>query len=50
MNTQDEIRDAFNEYRQTQFGGWPWDRSDPINDRESGRFTRHRDGTIEKRS
>ncbi|MFZ0443183.1 MAG: pirin family protein [Bacillus sp. (in: firmicutes)] len=50
MNTQDEIRDAFNEYRQTQFGGWPWDRSDPINERESGRFARHGDGTIEKRS
>lgn len=50
MNTQDEIRDAFNEYRQTQFGGWSWDRSDPVNDRESGRFTRHGDGTIEKRS
>ncbi|MFB5197644.1 pirin-like C-terminal cupin domain-containing protein [Neobacillus sp. KR4-4] len=49
MNTEKEIRDAFKDYQTTQFGGWPWDRPDPVNKRESGRFARHADGRVEKR-
>ncbi|WP_338448659.1 pirin family protein [Niallia oryzisoli] len=49
MNTQEEIREAFRDYQQTQFGGWPWGRPDPVNERNSGRFARYSDGTIEKR-
>ncbi len=49
MTTEQEIRDAFNDYRRTEFGGWPWGRPDPVNDRDAGRFARHSDGTIEKR-
>ncbi|RDU37170.1 pirin family protein [Neobacillus piezotolerans] len=49
MNTEQEIRDAFNEYQKTQFGGWPWGRPDPVNRRDSGRFARHADGRVEKR-
>ncbi len=49
MNTEMEVRDAFTDYRKTQFGGWPWDRTDPVHDRNSGRFARYADGKIEKR-
>ena len=49
MNTEQEIRDAFKDYQNTQFGGWSWDRPDPVNERESGRFARHADGRVEKR-
>ena len=49
MNTEQQIHDAFNEYRRTQFGGWPWGRLDPVNEQNSGRFARHADGKIEKR-
>lgn len=50
MNTEQQIHDAFNEYRRTQFGGWPWGRLDPVNERNAGRFAQHADGTIEKKS
>lgn len=49
MNTESEIREAIADYRRTQFGGWPWDRTDPVHDRSEGRFARHPDGTIERR-
>ena len=49
MTTEQEIRDAYNEYQQTQFGGWPWDRPDPVNERTSGRFAKYADGRIEKK-
>ncbi|MGG5253660.1 pirin family protein [Neobacillus sp. SM06] len=49
MTTEQEIRNAFSEYRRTQFGGWQWGRLDPVNERDSGRFARYADGTIEKR-
>lgn len=47
MNTQHEIRQAFDDFRRTQFGGWPWKRNDPIHPRSRGRFAEYADGTIE---
>lgn len=47
MNTEEEIQKAFKDYQETQFGGWPWKTGDPVNPRESGRFARYSDGTIE---
>lgn len=49
MNTKEEIQAAFSEFQRTQFGGWPWNRPDPINERNAGRFASYADGTIEKR-
>ncbi|MBN1792044.1 MAG: pirin family protein [Bacteroidales bacterium] len=47
MNTAEEIRQAFADYRHTQFGGWPWNRSDNVHPRERGRFARYADGREE---
>lgn len=47
MNTEDEIRQTIQEYRQTQFGGWPWSSSDPVH-ANKGRFAKHADGNIEE--
>ncbi|WP_413580732.1 pirin family protein [Bdellovibrio sp. HCB288] len=48
MNTKQEIIDAINDYNETQFGGWSWDRSDAVHDKLSGRFAKYPDGKIEK--
>jgi redox-sensitive bicupin YhaK (pirin superfamily) len=48
MNSRQEIADTFAEYQQTQFGGWPWKRDDPVHPRDSGRFARHPDGHVDK--
>jgi quercetin 2,3-dioxygenase len=47
MNTQAEIQQAFSDYRRTQFGGWPWERTDPVHDADAKRFARYADGTEE---
>lgn len=49
MNTMDEIKQAHVDYNTTKFGGWPWDRKDPVNPKDSGRFAKYIDETIEKR-
>ena len=47
MNSAAEIQDAFNEYRKTQFGGWPWSSLDNVHSRETGRFAKYSDGREE---
>jgi len=49
MNTPSEIQQAFSDYRKTQFGGWPWSRTDNVHPREKGRFAKYADGHEEVR-
>jgi redox-sensitive bicupin YhaK (pirin superfamily) len=47
MNSKDEIRQAFEDYHATQFGGWPWPKYGQVHAREQGRFAKHADGSTE---
>ncbi len=49
MNTPEELRQAFEDYRRTQFGGWPWSTPSPVHARGDGRFALHADGEVEHR-
>ena len=42
-----EIREAFEEYQRTQFGGWPWPKHEQAHERNKGRFALHADGKEE---
>ncbi len=46
MNTPEEIKEAFYNYQQNQFGGWPWPRRDMVHG-QKGRFARYADGREE---
>lgn len=48
MNSREEIYQAFQDYQQTQFGGWPWERYDQVHDAKLGRFAKHADGRLEE--
>ena len=49
MNSQAEIQQAYLEYQQTQFGGWPWPSYDHVHPKEQGRFAKYPDGRVETR-
>jgi redox-sensitive bicupin YhaK (pirin superfamily) len=48
MNTRAELEQAFQDYQQTQFGGWPFPENAPVHPRDRGRFARHADGRVEE--
>jgi len=49
MSTMEEIREAYMDFQETGFGGWPWERTDPVHSNEETRFAKYSDGTYEKR-
>ena len=49
MNSHLEIQQAYEDYRKTEFGGWPWNRPDQVHDRRLGRFARYADGRQENK-
>jgi redox-sensitive bicupin YhaK (pirin superfamily) len=48
MNTRAELDQAFQDYRSTKFGGWPFLEQAPVHARTRGRFARHADGRVEE--
>jgi redox-sensitive bicupin YhaK (pirin superfamily) len=49
MNTQEELQQAFADYRSTEFGGWPWPDQAPVHGAAVRRFAQHADRRIETR-
>jgi redox-sensitive bicupin YhaK (pirin superfamily) len=50
MNDRQGLIEAFEDYRRTGFGGWPWDSQDPNHGPDRGRFARFGDGRTEERA
>ena len=50
MNDRAGIEQALLDYQTTGFGGWPCPTDDPVQARDVGRFARHADGTLERRT
>ena len=48
MNTRAEISRTIEDYRRTQFGGWPWPDDAPVHGRDPARFARHPGGREER--
>ncbi len=49
MNTEQEIRQAFADYRATEYGGWPWPDLDQVHTDVAGRFAKHANGLVEEK-
>jgi redox-sensitive bicupin YhaK (pirin superfamily) len=50
MNTRAELQQAFDDYRRTQFGGWPWGEDGPVHGKTRPRFAQHADGRVEEQA
>ena len=48
MNSSAEIQQAMQDYRRTEYGGWPWKHDAPVHPRDKGRFAIHADGREEQ--
>jgi redox-sensitive bicupin YhaK (pirin superfamily) len=48
MNTQAEIMQAMQDYRRTQFGGWPFPDTAPVHGSDPKRFAKHPGGRTEE--
>ena len=48
LNDRAGVEQAFRDYQRTGFGGWPFDRMDPVRPRGQGRFAVHADGRREE--
>jgi len=49
-NSNAEVQQVIAEYQKTQFGGWPWPKSDQVHDKSKGRFAKHADGNVEEKN
>jgi redox-sensitive bicupin YhaK (pirin superfamily) len=48
LNTRQELEDTFRDYRNTEFGGWPWPDDAPVHAASEGRFARYPGGREER--
>lgn len=48
MNDEAGLRQTFEEYRRTGFGGWPWPIEGPVHPADQGRFALHPDGRLDE--
>ncbi|MGM0395923.1 MAG: pirin family protein [Bacillota bacterium] len=48
MTTKEEIRQAYDDYQRTQFGGWPFPEQEVAHEKSMGRFAEYPDGRIER--